>query len=135
MSGITVRHLSCTCSQRKWNATRRRSAQVVGQAFSDVQRFAFLDRGYRSDQQLHIGVQRRVKSALRRSDLGNVARVHDRDTVDQLGLQAHVVADQDHGHIQTGGSMSARTVEATYAHLAGDPALEAALSQIWREQA
>ena len=34
-----------------------------------------------------------------------------------------------------GGWMSARTVEATYAHLAGDPTLEAALKQIWGENA
>jgi hypothetical protein len=29
--------------------------------------------------------------------------------------------------------MSARTVEMTYAHLAGDPTLEAALKQVWGE--
>jgi hypothetical protein len=30
--------------------------------------------------------------------------------------------------------MSAQTVETTYAHLAGDPALEAALNELWGEQ-
>ena len=34
-----------------------------------------------------------------------------------------------------GGWMSARTVETTYAHLAGGPALEAALNEIGGEQA
>ena len=34
-----------------------------------------------------------------------------------------------------GGWMSARTVEVTYAHLAGNQALEAALKQIWGEHA
>ena len=34
-----------------------------------------------------------------------------------------------------GGWMSAHTVETTYAHLAGGPALEAALNEIWSEHA
>src|SRR5439155_24324030 len=34
-----------------------------------------------------------------------------------------------------GGWMSAQTVETTYAHMAGDPLLEAALNKIWGEQA
>lgn len=79
------------------------------------------------------GARQVLERAGRRAGLGLIKPHAFRHTwatalTEATGGNTKAVADE-------GGWMSARTVEATYAHLAGDPALEAALKQIWGEQA
>ena len=79
------------------------------------------------------GARQMIERAGRRAGLGLIKPHAFRHTWATALTEATVgntkaVADE-------GGWMSARTVETTYAHLAGDPALEAALNEIWSEQA
>jgi integrase len=75
-----------------------------------------------------------IERAGRRAGLGLIRPHAFRHTwatalTEATGGNTKAVADE-------GGWMSAQTVETTtYAHLAGDPALEAALNEIWSEQA
>ena len=74
-----------------------------------------------------------IERAGRRAGLGLIKPHAFRHTwatalTEATGGNTKAVADE-------GGWMSARTVEETYAHLAGDPALEAALNDIWAEPA
>jgi len=78
------------------------------------------------------GARQMIERAGRRAGLGLIKPHAFRHTwatalTEATGGNTKAVADE-------GGWMSARTVEATYAHLAGDPALEAALHKIWGEQ-
>ena len=79
------------------------------------------------------GARQMLERAGRRAGLGLIKPHAFRHTwatalTEATGGNTKAVADE-------GGWMSARTVEATYAHLAGDPTLEAALKQIWGENA
>jgi integrase len=79
------------------------------------------------------GARQMLERAGRRAGLGLIKPHAFRHTwatalTEATGGNTKAVADE-------GGWMSARTVETTYAHLAGDPTLEAALKQIWGEQA
>jgi integrase len=79
------------------------------------------------------GARQMIERAGRRAGLGLIKPHAFRHTwatalTEATGGNTKAVADE-------GGWMSARTVETTYAHLAGDPALEAALNEIWGEQA
>jgi integrase len=79
------------------------------------------------------GARQMLERAGRRAGLGLIKPHAFRHTwatalTEATGGNTKAVADE-------GGWMSARTVEATYAHLAEDPALEAALKQIWGENA
>jgi integrase len=79
------------------------------------------------------GARQMIERAGRRAGLGLIKPHAFRHTwatalTEATGGNTKAVADE-------GGWMSARTVEVTYAHLAGDPSLEAALNKIWREQA
>jgi integrase len=79
------------------------------------------------------GARQMIERAGRRAGLGLVKPHAFRHTwatalTEATGGNTKAVADE-------GGWMSAQTVETTYAHLAGDPALEAALNEIWGEHA
>jgi len=79
------------------------------------------------------GARQMLEHAGRRAGLGLIKPHAFRHTwatalTEATGGNTKAVADE-------GGWMIARTVEVTYAHLAGDPALEAALKQIWGEHA
>ncbi len=79
------------------------------------------------------GARQMIERAGRRAGLGLIKPHAFRHTwatalTEATGGNTKAVADE-------GGWTSARTVETTYAHLAGDPALEAALKKIWGEQA
>jgi integrase len=78
------------------------------------------------------GARQMLERAGRRAGLGLIKPHAFRHTwatalTEATGGNTKAVADE-------GGWMSARTVEVTYAHLAGDPTLETALKQIWGEQ-
>ena len=78
------------------------------------------------------GARQMIERAGRRAGLGLIKPHAFRHTwatalTEATGGNTKAVADE-------GGWMSAQTVEATYAHLAGDPSLEAALNEIWGEQ-
>lgn len=77
------------------------------------------------------GARQMIERAGRRAGLGLVRPHAFRHTwatalTEATGGNTKAVADE-------GGWSSSRTVEETYAHLAGDPALEAALSRVWGE--
>lgn len=77
------------------------------------------------------GARQMIERAGRRAGLGLVKPHAFRHTwatalTEATGGNTKAVADE-------GGWSSSRTVEETYAHLAGDPALEAALGRIWGE--
>jgi integrase len=75
------------------------------------------------------GARQMLERAGRRAGLGRVTPHAFRHTwasalTEATGGNTKAVADE-------GGWASARTVEDIYAHLAGDPALEAALARVW----
>src|SRR5216683_5177087 len=77
------------------------------------------------------GARQMIERAGRRAGLGLIKPHAFRHSwasalTNATGGNTKAVADE-------GGWMSARTVETTYAHLAGDPSLEAALNKIWGE--
>lgn len=77
------------------------------------------------------GARQMIERAGRRAGLGVVKPHAFRHTwasalTEATGGNTKAVADE-------GGWSSARTVEETYAHLAGNPALEAALKKVWEE--
>jgi integrase len=79
------------------------------------------------------GARQMIERAGRRAGLGLIKPHAFRHTwatalTEATGGNTKAVADE-------GGWRSAQTVEKTYAHLAGDPALESALNSIWGEQA
>jgi integrase len=79
------------------------------------------------------GARQMLERAGRRAGLGLIRPHAFRHTwatalTEATGGNTKAVADE-------GGWMSAQTVEATYAHLAGNPTLEGALKQIWGENA
>ncbi|EID81579.1 MULTISPECIES: tyrosine-type recombinase/integrase [Rhodococcus] len=78
------------------------------------------------------GARQMIDRAGRRAGLGRVRPHTFRHTwatalTEATGGNTKAVADE-------GGWTSSRTVEDTYAHLAGDPTLQAALEHIWTEQ-
>lgn len=78
------------------------------------------------------GARQMIDRAGRRAGLGRVRPHTFRHTwatalTEATGGNTKAVADE-------GGWTSSRTVEETYAHLAGDPTLQAALEHIWTEQ-
>jgi len=78
------------------------------------------------------GARQMIERAGRRAGLGLIKphafrHIWATALTEATGGNTKAVADE-------GGWMSAQTVEATYAHLAGDPSLEAALNEIWGEQ-
>ena len=100
-SGRTVRCSSpWPCGQRGWKA------QPVGRRSSDGARPGMpledalvLEVGQAVDQRLRIGVLGVGEHLARCSDLDQPPGIHHRHPVDELGHQAHVVADQDDGGV------------------------------------
>ena len=101
LSGIAeTRHLlranvPCVRAARVEGATGRQIGQRRRAAWDTGTRGFIAELGQRVDQELCVGVQGLVKDLLSRCLFNNLPGVHDANPVNDVGVDSHIVRDQD----------------------------------------